>query len=410
MGVLGDRVRFPGANGQPLAARIDRPSGAQPTAWALFAHCFTCSKDLKAARWLTRCLVQRGFGVMRFDFTGIGESEGDFADTNFTSNLDDLVAAADFLRDRYEAPRVLIGHSLGGAAVLAAAHRVPESVAVATIGAPSDTAHLGDKLVKMSPELESRGEAEILLGNHSYVVKKQLLDDLRSHTLQKAIEELDRALLVMHSPVDESVGIEHAAAIYKAARHPKSFVSLDDADHLLLRDPRDARYAADVLAAWATRYVADGAHSEEEEAVEHGEVVVRGGPSGFAQEIAAGPHRLVADEPPDVPGGTDTGPTPYDLLLGGLGACTSMTLRMYADRKKWPLTGVETRLRHSRIHAKDCEECESTSGRIDRIERTITLEGDLDDEQRARLLEIADRCPVHRTLGNEIVIPTREER
>jgi putative redox protein len=410
---LEDRVRFPGANDQPLAARIERPSGAQPAAWVLFAHCFTCSKDLKAARWLSRCLVRRGFGVMRFDFTGIGESGGDFAETNFTSNLDDVVAAADFLRDEHEAPRVLVGHSLGGAAVLAAAHRVPESVAVATIGAPSDTAHLSDTLVRVSPELESRGEAEVRLGGHRYVMKQQLLDDLRSHSLRDAIATLDRALLVMHSPADESVDIRHAGAIYEAARHPKSFVSLDDADHLLLRDPRDAHYAAEVLAAWATRYVADPADAadpDEDDAVERGEVAVRGGPSGFLQEIAAGPHRLVADEPPAVPGGTDAGPTPYDLLLAALGACTSMTLRMYADRKQWPLTGVETRLRHSRIHAEDCEECESASGRIDRIERTIALEGGLDDEQRTRLVEIADRCPVHRTLTNEIIIVTNKER
>lgn len=407
---LEDRVRFPGANDQPLAARIERPSGAQPAAWVLFAHCFTCSKDLKAARWLSRSLVRRGFGVMRFDFTGIGESGGDFAETNFTSNLDDLVAAADYLREEHEAPRVLVGHSLGGAAVLAAAQRVPESVAVATIGAPSDTAHLSDTLVRVSPELESRGQAEIRLGVHRYVVKRQLLDDLRSHSLKDAIATLDRALLVMHSPVDESVDIRHAGAIYGAARHPKSFVSLDDADHLLLRDPRDAHYAAEVLAAWATRYVGNPAAPEEDGATERGEVAVRGGPSGFAQEIVAGPHRLIADEPPAVPGGTDTGPTPYDLLLAGLGACTSMTLRMYADRKKWPLTGVETRLRHSRIHAEDCEDCESASGRIDRIERTIALEGDLDDGQRRRLLEIADRCPVHRTLTNEIVIDTKGER
>jgi putative redox protein len=411
MRALEERVRFPGALGRPLAARLGRPSGARPTAWALFAHCFSCSKDLKAVGWFTRSLIRRGFGVLRFDFTGLGESEGDFADTNFSSNLDDFVAAADFLRDREEAPRILIGHSLGGAAALAAAHRVAESVAVATIAAPSDTGQFGEKLIRLAPELESRGEAEVRLGGRPFMVRKQLLDDLRSHTLREAVAKLGRALLVMHSPVDQTVGIEHAGEIYKAAKHPKSFVSLDDADHLLLRDPRDARYAAEVLAAWASRYV-DGVadDGESETTSERGEVVVRGGPTGFAQEITAGAHRLVADEPTDVPGGTDTGPTPYDLLLAGLGACTTMTLRMYADRKGLPLTGATARLRHSRIHAKDCEECETAKGRVDRIERTIELSGDLDDAQRKRLVEIADRCPVHRTLRGEIVIETREDR
>jgi len=410
MQTIKERVRFPGAGGQRLAARVERASGARPRAWTLFAHCFSCSKDLKAVGWFTQELVAQGFGVLRFDFTGLGESEGDFADTNFTSNLDDLVAAADFMRDRGEAPRILIGHSLGGSASLAAAHRVPESVAVATIGAPSDTDHLGEKLIRWAPELEARGEAEMSLGGRPFVVKKQLLDDLRSHTLSEAIAGLGRALLVMHSPVDELVGIEHAGAIYQAARHPKSFVSLDDADHLLLRDPRDARYAARVLAAWASRYLVDEASATAASTAEQGEVVVRGGPSGFAQEIAAGPHRLVADEPTSVSGGSDTGPTPYDLLLAGLGACTSMTLRMYADRKGWPLAEVTSRLRHSRIHARDCEECETKEGRVDRIEQKISLTGDLDEDQRTRLLEIAHRCPVHRTLLGEIAIDTTEKR
>jgi putative redox protein len=248
-------VRFPGALGEDLAARIDRPAG-QVRAWAIFAHCFSCSKDLKVVTRISRALVERGVGLLRFDFTGLGESEGDFADTNFTSNLEDLLAAADYVRDELGPPRLLIGHSLGGAAVLAVAARVPESVAVATIGAPSDTAHLGNTILRSSPELETRGEAEVALGGRPFRVKRQLVEDLHGHDLEDAIGELGRALLVFHSPVDEVVGIEHARRIYEAAKHPKSFVSLDDADHLLLRDEADARYVAEVLAAWASRYLA----------------------------------------------------------------------------------------------------------------------------------------------------------
>jgi putative redox protein len=346
---------------------------------------------------------------MRFDFTGIGESEGDFVDTDFSSNIDDLVAAADFLRETYGPPRILIGHSLGGAAVLSAAGRIPDAVAVATIAAPSDTTHLGDRLIRMAPELDERGEAEVHLGGRRFRVSRELVEDLRERSLGQAIAGLDKALLVMHSPTDEVVGIDNAWRIFESAKQPKSFVSLDDADHLLLRHEKDARYAAEVLAAWAERYLDD----EDETRVvevdgERGVVEVRGGNAGYLQQIVAGPHRFVADEPKRV-GGTDLGPTPYDLLLAGLGACTSMTLRMYADRKDWPLEQVDVRLKHDRVHARDCEDCESSEGRVDVIERVVRIEGDLDPAQRARLLEIADRCPVHRTLENEIKIRTRAD-
>jgi len=403
-----DRVRFRGGSGFELAARVELPVG-RPRAHALFAHCFTCSKDLKAARWISLALAERGIAVMRFDFTGIGESEGDFVDTDFSSNIDDLVAAADFLRERYGPPRILIGHSLGGAAVLSAASRIPDAVAVATIAAPSDTTHLSDRLLRMAPELDERGEAEVHLGGRRFRVRRELVEDLRERSLGRAIGELDRALLVMHSPADEAVEIDNAWRIFEAAKQPKSFVSLDGADHLLLRREQDARYAADVLAAWAERYLDDEDESGTVEPEgERGIVEVRGGAAGYLQQIVAGPHRFVADEPERV-GGTDLGPTPYDLLLAGLGACTSMTLKMYADRKGWPLEQVDVRLNHDRVHARDCEDCESAEGRVDVIERVIRVEGDLDPAQRARLLEIADRCPVHRTLENEIKIRTRPD-
>jgi putative redox protein len=424
-----ERVRFPGSLGGELVGRLERPDG-EPHAYALFAHCFTCGKDIKAAGWISRALVERGFGVLRFDFTGIGESEGDFAETDFHSNLDDLVAAGDFLRSRYRAPALLAGHSLGGAAMLAAASAFPEAAAVATIGAPADTVHLRATLAaKAQEELERDGVAEVDLGGARPVrVGKELLDDLAEDHLGAAIGGLGKALVVFHSPADAVVGIEHGERIFAAAKHPKSFVALDGAHHLLW-DERDARWLAALLAEWAGRYVegaagaggaagqsagsgssaagpSAGSGSEAAAAPageSEGQVIVTGGPSGYAQEIVAAKHVLRADEPAEY-GGTDTGPSPYGLLLAALGSCTSMTLRMYADRKEWPLAGVRVALDHAKIHARDCADCETKEGRIDRIERRIRLEGDLDAEQRARLLEIADKCPVHRTLEGKIEI------
>ena len=406
--IKSERVTFPGAFGHQLAARLDRSEEA-PRACALFAHCFTCSKDLKATARISRALVERGIAVLRFDFTGLGESEGEFADTNFSSNLEDLLAAVEYMRANYAAPKLLIGHSLGGAAVLATAARVPEAVAVATLGAPSDTRHLGEGILRSAPELEAAEEAEVMLAGRPFRVRRQLLDDLREQSVLTAVRKLGKPLLILHSPIDDVVDIDHARRIYQAAKHPKSFVSLDGVDHLLLKDPADARYVAEVLAAWSGRYL--GAPAEERAsssvpALEHGEVEVASGASGFRQRVRAGNHELVADEPESV-GGTDAGPNPYDYLLAGLGACTNMTLRMYANRKKWPLEEVVSRLKHSKSHARDCEECQSESGKIDIIEKQLEIHGPLSEEQRERLLEIAGRCPVHRTLTSETVIRSR---
>jgi uncharacterized OsmC-like protein/alpha/beta superfamily hydrolase len=401
-----EHLKFPGAQGQELAARLDSPV-TTPAAYALFAHCFTCSKDIKAAGWISRALVARGIAVLRFDFTGIGQSGGDFSGTDFSSNLDDLAAAADFLRREHEAPRLLVGHSLGGCAVLAAAERIPEARAIATLGAPSATEHLSKTLVRIAPDLEARGEAEVNLGGQPFRIRKELLDDLAEDHLRGVLERLHRPLLIFHSPVDNIVGIDHARRLFEMARHPKSFVSLDMANHLL-SDERDARYAGDVLAAWSSRYL-EGVQPEvtaEPEIGKEGEVLVTGGASGFAQDIVAHRHRLTADEPQEQ-GGTDTGPTPYDLLLSALGACTSMTLRLYANLKKLPLEGVRVTLRHAKVHAVDCAHCESQTGKIDRIERQIEVIGPLSEEQRLRLLEIADKCPVHRTLTSEVEIVSR---
>ncbi len=405
------RIEFPGSSGAQLAGRLDLPE-TRPTAYALFAHCFTCSKDVLAASRIAQALTGFGIAVLRFDFTGLGGSGGDFANTNFTSNVGDLISAADYLRQNHRAPTILVGHSLGGAAVLAAAEQVPEIRAVATIGAPADTEHLLDLLGDSRAEIEETGEAEVCLAARPFRIRKQFLDDISSQPQADRIRRLGAALLVMHSPVDETVGVENAREIFDVARHPKSFVSLDGADHLLTR-PADARFAASVLAAWASRYLDDDAASSaqptnsttpEAEAKEGVVVVSENGRGPYGQRITAGRHVLGADEP--APIGHDTGPSPYDLLLAGLGACTSMTLRMYAERKGWPLEGVTVSLRHSRIHAKDCADCDTQSGQLDRIERVIELTGVLDAEQRQRLLEIADRCPVHRTLHSEVDVDT----
>ncbi len=405
MTIPNEMIRFPGINSDLLAARLDRPAGV-PCAYALFAHCFTCSKDSLAAARISHALTAHGIAVLRFDFTGLGNSAGDFANTNFSSNIGDLLAAVDYLRRNHAAPKILIGHSLGGAAVLAAAPHVPEAVAVATIAAPFEAAHLRLLLKTASAEIEAKGEAEVDLGGRKFRIRKQFLDDIASQNIQQAIAGLRKALLIFHSPRDTIIDIDNAARIFMTAKHPKSFVSLDDADHLLTRQS-DAAYVAAVLAAWASRYLDNAAVDDSAFTIESGTVLVQETREGkFTQTIRAGKHRLRADEPPSA-GGNDSGPGPYDLLLAGLGACTAMTIRMYADFKQLPLEKVTVRLKHEKIHAQDCAECETRDGKIDKIEREIELQGALDDAQRAKLLEIANKCPVHRTLHSEVLILTR---
>jgi uncharacterized OsmC-like protein/fermentation-respiration switch protein FrsA (DUF1100 family) len=391
-------VTFPGADGNQLSGRLSLPPDGEVVACALFAHCFTCSKDLKPVVNISRALTQQRIAVLRFDFTGLGESEGDFADTTFSSNIEDLVAAAEYMGRELDTPAILVGHSLGGAAVLQATSRIQSVRAVATIGAPFDPAHVKHLFDGSLEEIEERGEAEVLLAGRRFTVGLQFVRDLDGHRIEQTIADLGRPLLIFHSPVDQTVGIDNAALIYKAARHPKSFVSLDDADHLLL-DPRDSRYVGSVLAAWAHRYIDAPPEPDTRQALRRdNRVSVRTAAGAFRTEILARGHSIIADEPAAV-GGENLGPTPYDLLAAALGACTTMTLRMYADRKQWPLEEAVVRLQHSRIHAEDEEQIEAGDARLDRLDREVTLIGPLDDQQRARLLEIADRCPVHRTLS-----------
>ncbi|MBI1209444.1 MAG: alpha/beta fold hydrolase [Azospirillum sp.] len=398
------RFTFPGSQGFLLSARLDKPD-TTPRAYALFAHCFTCTKDIFAASRIAQVLTEHGIAVLRFDFTGLGSSEGEFANTNFSSNVADLVRAADHLRQAGAAPAILIGHSLGGAAVLAAAGSISEVKAVATIGAPFDVGHVTASFSDRIPEIEAKGEAEVSLVGRPFVIRRQFLEDVAVQKLEQHIATLKRSLLILHAPLDRQVGIENAGAIFQAAKHPKSFVSLDRADHLLSRR-QDAEYAAGVLAAWAANVIETPAAPMAPVAAVEGAVVVEDTGNGqFQQAVAIGPHRLLADEPVAV-GGTDSGPGPYDLLLAALGACTAMTIRLNAAGKGWPLVKTRVILRHAKIHAADCRSCETTVGKIDRITREITFYGELDDDQRRRLLEIADKCPVHRTLTSEIEIVT----
>jgi uncharacterized OsmC-like protein/fermentation-respiration switch protein FrsA (DUF1100 family) len=398
-----ERFEFPNARGEHLAALLDRPPG-EPVAFALFAHCFTCGKDILAAKRIAEGLTGRGIAVLRFDFTGLGASSGEFANTTFSSNVADLVAAANHLRATYRAPAILIGHSLGGAAMLVAASEIPEARAVATIGAPADPGHVKGLFKEHVDTIQAQGEVEVALAGRPFRIRKEFLDDVAEQKLEACLATLRKALLVLHSPTDDIVGIENASAIFVAAKHPKSFVSLAGADHLLSRRS-DAVYVAEVIAAWSERYL--DMVPEPDEAPLDGVLVGETGNGKFEQSIVAGKHRYLADEPTSV-GGNGSGPSPYEYLLAGLGACTSMTIRLYADLKKLPLRRVSVRLKHDKIHAVDCANCESKEGKIDRIDREITLEGDLSAEQRAKLMEIADKCPVHRTLHGEIDVRTRE--
>lgn len=391
------RVTFDNGRGQLLSARLDLPADGAPDAYALLAHCFTCSKDLRGLRRLSSALSQAGFAVMRLDFTGLGESEGEFAETTFTSNVDDLVAAANHLEEHYQAPSLLVGHSLGGAAVLAAAPHMPSVLAIATVGAPADPRHV-ERLMTEGSAIETDGEGLVDIGGRPFTVRREFLQDLRRSGLPQSVARLGRPLLLLHSPSDTVVGIDNARRLFDAARHPKSFLSLDRADHLL-SDPDDAELAGSLIASWARGYI-ERPRQANWKSDPHDNRVVARTELGLRTEILADGFALIADEPASV-GGTETGPTPYDLLAAALGACTTMTLRMYADRKDWPLEAALVRVRHSKVHAEDSArdaEGAPRGGKMDRFERELELIGPLDEEQRLRLLEIANRCPVHRTL------------
>lgn len=389
-----ERISFNSRTGDRLAARLDLPEGPV-LATALFAHCFTCSKDIPAARRIAARLAAMGFAVLRFDFTGLGHSEGEFANTTFTSNVADLIAAAEYLADRQLPPDLLIGHSLGGAAVLRARSDIPSARGVVTLGAPFDPGHVTHHFDAALSEIEAKGKAEVTLGGRPFVIGKEFVDDIRTEVLEPAIEGLKAALLVLHAPRDETVSIDNAASIFTAAKHPKSFITLDDADHLISR-AEDAEYAAEVIAAWAKRYIDMTPPAPPPGAPEGVLRVTEADPDGFLQDVQSGPHHHALADEPLAYGGTNRGMSPYGFVSAGLGACTSMTLRMYARRKGWPLESISVDISHDKVHAQDA--LPSGPAKIDQFTRRIRLSGPLSDEQRSKLLEIADKCPVHRTL------------
>lgn len=390
-------ITFTNRDGVTLSGDLELPPGGEYRATALFAHCFTCGSDIRAAREVSRELAKAGIAVLRFDFTGLGESEGDFADTTFSSNLDDLEDAAGFLADTAAAPQLLVGHSLGGAAVLAVAERLDSVRAIATVAAPSSPDNVLKHFDEKLEEIAEIGSAEVELAGRSFRIRRDFVEDAREHDLPERVGNLRRPILVLHSPLDRVVSVDHAQRIFTAAHHPKSFVSLDKADHLLSR-AEDAHYAAGVIAAWAGRFL-------EIDSTEEVDGVLVGGRTAdnFVCRIQAGKHPLIADEPRSN-GGRDLGPDPYAFLASALGSCTVMTLNMYARHKKLAVEHVSCRVTHDRIHADDCQECETRSGKVDVFRREIRIEGEIDQEQRERMLEIAERCPVHRTLESEIVI------
>lgn len=402
------KVSFRGSQAE-LAGLLSLPE--EPKAYVLFAHCFTCGKDVKAASYISRALSQLGFAVLRFDFTGLGGSDGEFANTNFSSNVEDLIAAANFLRDEYQAPQVVIGHSFGGTAVLSAAEHLPEAEALVTIASPAEADHIAHLIDQKIPEIEAQGAAQVNISGRPFNIKKQFIEDWKKHGTEH-IGHLNKALLVMHSPIDKVVSIDEAAKIFKAAKHPKSFFGLDGADHLLTRQ-EDVNYAAGIISGFVAKFIGETAAKPKpttaekvNEDLSHGQVQVREENHKFTCHITTDSHGWLADEPEKV-GGDNRGPDPYEHLLAGLGACTVMTLRMYANHKKWPLEDSIVTLQHSREHAEDCEDCDNKSAKIDVIKRQIKIVGDeLNDEQRVRLMEIADRCPVHRTLENKIEVRT----
>ena len=397
-------VSFTNPDGHDLSASIEMPVNKRPIAYALFAHCFTCNKNLQAVINISRALTAKGIAVMRFDFTGLGESDGDFADTNFSSNVEDLICAANHLESDYQAPKIIIGHSLGGAAVMMAAAQISSIEAIATIGAPADPVHVKRLFRSSVEEIEEKGYAKVFIGGRPFTIKKQFMQDLEERNVIQRLAELRKPLLIFHSPQDAIVDIANAEKIYKAAHHPKSCVSLDKADHLLSNE-RDAIYVGEVIAAWADRYV--NMTKENGLDTDHQVLVRNEAPNGYLAEINANGHYLLADEPKSV-GGTNFGGTPYDLLVSALGACTALTLRMYADHKQLDLQEVKVHLTRVKRHAEDAEHLDATS-LMEFVDVELELSGQMTPAQKERMIEIAHKCPVHKTLTHGLRIQVKSK-
>ncbi len=401
-----ENLIIPTKNGLSLSAKLELPANGKVAQYAIFAHCFTCNSNLGIVRHISRNLTSRGIAVLRFDFTGLGQSEGEFAATNFSNNVSDLLDVNAFLKLNYKAPELLIGHSLGGTAVLMAAFDLPNIKGIATIGSPSNPAHIKKLLNYDSKKLQNSDAFEVNIGGRPFEIQKQFIDDVEQHDLLKKIKGLKKALLILHSPQDMIVEVKNAAELFHNAFHPKSFVSLDGADHLLTRK-EDALYAADVIGAWASRYVDLQIEEDAKISTEGEQVVVHLNlEDNFTSQIFTEKHQLIADEPKNI-GGDDLGPSPYELLNSAIGACTVMTLKMYAERKKWDLKEVFVYLSHTKKPAEEIQSEKPLSGRIDVITKQLKFVGNLDDAQKEKLKSIASRCPVHKTVVGDVIIETQ---
>ncbi len=397
-----ENVHFTNKEGIELSAKLDLPISGKVQHYAIFAHCFTCNKNLNAVRSISSAMTNNQIAVLRFDFTGLGDSEGDFSETNFSSNVNDIIAASEFLSEHYEKPELLVGHSLGGAGVLFSANAIDSIKAIATIGAPSNPEHIKKLFTEKIEVIKEKGEAEVNIGGRSFKIKKQFLEDVNNTDFNFKKHKHQPAILIMHSPQDNIVGINNAREIYERLMHPKSFITLNGSDHLISKK-EEAIYAGELIAKWAMRYLS----KKEKDVFEtHQSVAVRTHSDSFTTEIVNGKHSLIADEPKDV-GGDDLGPSPYELLLSALGTCTSMTLKLYLDKKGWNYKNIEVHLSHRHNHSEDAKNPENPSGKIDEIERDIIIEGDFTEEQKNKIIEIADKCPVHRTLHSPTVVNTR---
>lgn len=397
-----ERISIPNSSGHQLSAYIELPANQKPSYMAVFAHCFTCSGSFAPVRHITRELTNYGFGVVRFDFTGLGKSEGHFSDSHFSANVQDLIDVCNYVSQKYLTPSLLIGHSLGGAAAITAAHQLKDIKAVATIGAPANVEHVKHHFEHKINEVLQQGQADVNIGGRPFVINKKFVEGFDKIALLDIVKKLKKPILILHSPFDKIVGIENAQNLYHNAFHPKSFISLDQADHLLTQK-EDSVYVGSVIGAWVKKYYPPKENifldREGEQLVGHLNLEE----DQFTTSIQTKSHALIADEPLEV-GGDDFGPSPYELLVAGLAACTTMTLKLYANRKKWDLKEVYVYLTHSKKHME--APGEASTNKIDFIEKKLKFVGNLTDEQRARLLEISAKCPVHRTLSNGIKFKT----
>lgn len=399
-----ERLKIQNRKGITLNANLELPANQKPNYYAIFAHCFTCSSSLNAVRNVSRALTQNGFAVLRFDFTGLGRSEGEFADSHFSANIDDLLDVHAYMAEHYQAPSLLVGHSLGGAAVLVAASKIDDIKAVATIAAPASVSHVKRLFSHQFEEAGEKGNVEVNIGGRPFMINQDFVKEFDNTDLPLIVKNLRKPLLIMHSPFDKTVGIENAEQLYKRAFHPKSFITLDHADHLLSQET-DSLYAGEMIGTWAKRYFPKVENkmlsTEGEQLVGHLNIIE----DNFTTSIQTKNHTFIADEPISF-GGNDFGPSPYEYLNAGLAACTVMTLKLYAERKQWDLREVFAYISHSRKHSEDLGVDLEKPTRLDFISKKLKFVGNLSEEQKERLKEIASRCPVHKTLASEVIFQT----